>query len=391
MEILFDQQPDNKKIKKVKKGSKILVIILAVFALMTFIYGCIEPFSPPEVNSDERYLVVDGFLNVGNDTSKIELRHSQNTNETAAMIAETGAKLSVSGEKGEKYDFVETKNGMYILPPVNVSLSGKYHLSIKTRDGKEYVSEDVPVVVTPAIDSVTYNYDQDRDAMVIKVNTHDPTNKARFYKWKFEETYQYRTAYYSGLEVDLIKKEIVSRKEDISMCYQTVSSTNIMLGSTIKLSSDEIRQLPLNIVEIGTNKFYIKYSILVKQYGLSRAGFEYWTDLAKTTQGTGSLFDPLPSQVTGNIKSTTNPKELIFGFFSASTVATKRIFISPGLGTYPRCVAPDTILVSDAIKNPSGLLISYAPEQPNKVLQTSGYCADCRTQGGTIVKPSFWK
>ena len=374
-----------------KKNNKILITILAVCALMSFMYGCIEPFSPPEVNSDERYLVVDGFLNVGNDTSKIELRHTQNTNESSAFFPETGAKLSVSGQTGEKYDFIETKNGMYILPPVNVSLSGKYHLSIKTRDGKEYVSDDVPVVVTPAIDSISYNYDQDRDAIVIKVNTHDPKNNTRFYKWKFEETYQYRTAYYSSLEVDLIKKALVSRKEDISLCYRTVPSTNIMLGSTIKLSSDEIRQLPLNIVQINTNKFYLKYSILIKQYGLSRAGFEYWTDLAKTTQGTGSLFDPLPSQVTGNIKSTTNPKELIFGYFSASTVTTKRIFISRGLGSYPRCNPPDTVFVSDAIKFPSGLLIGYVPEKSDLVLQTTGYCADCRTQGGTTVKPSFWE
>ena len=43
------------------------------FALLLVLDSCIEPFSPPEVNSPDTYLVVDGFLNVGQDTSKIEL------------------------------------------------------------------------------------------------------------------------------------------------------------------------------------------------------------------------------------------------------------------------------------------------------------------------------
>ena len=362
-----------------------------VFALTVLVFACIEPFSPPEVNSPDTYLVVDGFLNVSNDTSRIELRYTQNANDQSPQVSETGARISVAGESGEVYEFTEEGNGMYFLPPVNIGSAGKYHLTIKTLNGKEYVSEDVAVITTPPIDSVTYKYDQGRDAMVIKVNTHDSQNNTRFYKWKFEETYEYRAAYQSSLMVDLVKKELVFRREDINRCWRTNKSTNIMLGSTIKLSKDEIRDLPLNVVQINTNKFYLKYSIIVKQYGLSQAGFEYWTDLAKTTQGTGSLFDPQPSQVTGNIKSTTDPKELVFGYFSASTVASRRIFMSPALGRYPRCDAPDTLSIADAINSPGNMLIGYIGPRSESVLSTSASCADCRVQGGTTTKPSFWE
>lgn len=364
---------------------------IAICLLVVAVWACIEPFSPPEVNSPEKYLVVDGFFNVGNDTSKIELRYTQNTSEQSTLIPETGAKLSVSGEGGETYEFVEADNGLYYLPPVNISPSGKYHLSIRTVGGTEYVSDDVPVIKTPPIDSITYSYDRGRDAMVIKVNTHDPQNKTRFYKWKFEETYEYRAAYYSGLVINVDTKEISARREDVNLCWKTFNSTNIMLGSTVKLSVDQIKDLPLNIVPINTNKMYLKYSILVKQYGLTQDGFEYWTDLAKTTEGTGSLFDPQPSQITGNIKSTTNPKELVFGYFSALTVESQRIFMTPKLGQYPRCDPPDTMTLSDVYKNMGSALINYYGQRSEFILTTSPGCADCRIHGGTIVKPSFWE
>lgn len=375
------------KIKNIKIRHKTISVI---FAAAIFASACIEPFSPPETNSDERNLVVDGFLNLG-DTSVIELRHTQNTHDVAAQFVETRAKLSVKAGTGETYDFIEYGAGKYILPPKNFKQSGTYQLSIRTSGGKEYLSDPVSVILTPAIDSVTYRYDANRDAMVISVDTHDPKNNTRFYRWKFEETHQYRAAFFSGLMIDQVKKEIVSRIEDINLCWQTKKSGGIVLGSTIKLSSDVIKQLPINVVPISTNKFYIKYSILVKQYGLSREGFEYWTSLAKTTQGTGSLFDPLPSLVTGNIRSVSDPKELVFGFFSASTEAKKRIFMSPGLGRYPHCEAPDTLLIGDAIKDNKQYLLNYFGEQSEFVLSSSPGCTDCRTQGGTTRRPPFWE
>ena len=361
------------------------------FLLLFCVNSCIEPFSPPEVNSDEKYLVIDGFLNAGGDTSKIELRRTQNTNDGSSMTVETGAKISVEAESGTTYSFTEKGKGVYILPPAQVNTTGKYRLRVKINGGKEYLSDYVPVTSTPPIDSIGTVYDAGLDAMIIKVNTHDPANATRFYKWKFEETYQYTSAYYSSLVVDSKKNSIDYRNDDIHLCWKSAFSTNISLGSTIKLSSDAIRDLPISVIPISTNKFYIKYSILVKQFGLTQDAFEYWTALAKTTQGTGSLFDPQPSQVTGNIKNTVNPKELVFGYFSVSRETSKRIFITPNRGFAARCDPPDTLSLGDALKSNGILLINYHGQKMDSVLTTSISCADCRTQGGTNVKPSFWQ
>lgn len=372
-------------------GRNLLILTFFLFMLVFALDSCIEPFSPPEINSTERYLVVDGFLNASNDTSRIVLTHTQNTNAELGFTSEYGAQLSVESESGIVHSFTEEIPGSYMLPPIVILESDKYRLRIRRNNGQEYLSEFVKVSATPPIDSLNYRYDAGRDGMVIQVNTHDKTEKTRFYRWKWEETYQYRAAYYSSLVYNPETKKIDYRTEDINLCWGSKKSTSIILGSTIKLTSDIIKDLPVNVVPVNTNKLYIKYSILVKQYGLSQEEFEYWTSLAKSTQGTGSLFDPQPSQVTGNIKNVANVKELVFGYFGVAKEEKKRIFMTPGLGRYPTCSPPDTMRLHDYLLNPYGYLMHYHGRQSDTLIMSSYGCIDCRAQGGTTLKPSFWE
>lgn len=362
----------------------------ALVATGLVIKSCIEPFSPPEVTNPGTYLVVDGFLNVDGDSSRIILSHTQGVNEGRQFEREWGASIIVDAENGENYMFQETSPGLYVLPPTALNRDVKYRLRIKRVDGREYESAYVVVSKTPPIDSITHRVDEGRNAMMIYVNTHDPSNQTRFYRWSFEETYEYRMPYYSSLTRDYDKKQIVSRTDNINVCWRTLPSRDIKLGSTIKLSQDIVRDLPVNIVDINTNKLYFGYSILVKQYGLTREAFEYWTDLAKTTQGTGSLFDPQPSQVTGNIRAKADPKELVFGYFSAAQEQKQRVFIRETLGSYPRCMPPDTLTWEEAYNSSAVLLYFYIGQPKSGYLGTSESCADCRSQGGTTTKPAFW-
>jgi hypothetical protein len=376
-----------------KSATRRLVACVCVVGVAMAINSCIEPFSPPEVSNPGTYLVVDGFLNVNGDTSNIRLSHTQGVNDGKQVVTEDGASITVEAENGETYTFSPAGKGLYRLPPTSFDQEIKYKLRIRRMDGSEYESAFVTVSKTPPIDSVGYRVDQGRNAVIVQVNAHDATNATRFYRWSFEETYEYRMPYYSGLVRDIPNKAITPRSDNINVCWRTLESKDIKLGSTIKLSQDVIKDLPINIIDIGTNKLYFGYSILVKQYGLTREAFEYWTDLAKTTQGTGSLFDPQPSQVTGNIRNKADAKELVFGYFSAAQEQKKRIFIKETLGAYPRCTAPDTLDFKDALGGSSVLLSFHQGEPPAKsgYLATSESCADCRSQGGTTTKPSFWK
>ncbi len=369
-----------------------LSILLAAVVSLIVLDSCVEPFSPPEVSSADRFLVVDGFLNTGSkDSSRIQLTYSQLVTNKSTFTPELRAQVTVEGDKGSIFTFTEIGKGLYRLAPRAVNEAENFRIRIKTAARKEYLSDYTAVKQTPPIDSITYQIAADKSTFQINVNTHDPLNKTRFYRWKFEETWEYNMPLYSLFEIK--NNAIIERAENINTCWTTETPSTILLGSSIKLSQDLIRDAPITTIPIVSNKLRIKYSMLLKQFGLTEEGFQYWNALAKTTETTGSLFDPQPSQITGNIKCTTNSQELVFGFFSAVAPQEKRVFFSPGLGVYTFCQPLDTVSRADAIKFQYFLLTQYFAEGSSVAEYIIGDpgCADCRTKGGNTKRPIFWQ
>ncbi len=96
-------------------------------------------------------------------------------------------------------------------------------------------SEPSPVHPSPAIDSVYWN--QDSIGIHINVNTHDPANNTRYYRWENIETWEYHSAYDSHLEY-IGENNIILRPipNQIFRCYQTVLLPYIEVVSTTRLS-----------------------------------------------------------------------------------------------------------------------------------------------------------
>ncbi|GAB3167293.1 hypothetical protein GCM10027291_14200 [Telluribacter humicola] len=357
------------------------------------LHGCIESFSPPEITSASSYLVVDGFLNTSSSgSSQIKLSRTQNVTDLTAPQVEPRAQIRVEGDKGSQLAFTEAQPGTYKLEPIAYREGEKYRLHIRTSDGKEYLSDYVPAIQTPPIDSVTYRVQPDQSGVQIYVSTHDPLNTTRFYRWSFDETWMYQMPLYSAFEV--VNNEMKLRTEDISTCWSHRSASRILVGSSIKLSEDIIQDASVTYVPASSGKLRVKYSILVKQYGLSQEEYEYWTALAKTTESTGSLFDPQPAQVTGNIRCVSDPKELVFGFFSASKQQEQRLFITEYLGRYvSACEPTDTLALAQALQTLDLILVEFPVPGSSQPLYITGTasCADCRLEGGTTTKPEYWR
>lgn len=363
-------------------------------------YSCVQPYNPPEITNPDSYLVVDGSLNVAAFArSQIKLSRTQNIGEKGTPNAEKQAIVSVEGDKGSKFTFVESQPGTYTLEAVAYLPNENFRLHIKTSGGKQYSSLYVPFIKTPPIDTVAYRLSPNNTGVQIYVDTHDPLNTTHFYRWNFEETWEYQAPLYSGFEV--INKQIKLRSEDVNICWSTSRSAQITLASSVKLSRDVIQDVPITYVSTASGKLRRKYSILVRQYGLSQQEFEYWSALSKTNEITGSLFDAQPSQVSGNIRCVSDPKELVFGFFSASSTQEKRLFITEQRGgiTFQEkvCEPIDTLPDVEAIRmfqELSHLILIEFPI-PGQIkpwyIMGSAECSDCRMQGGTIVRPDFWK
>ncbi|TGD79406.1 DUF4249 domain-containing protein [Hymenobacter wooponensis] len=376
---------------------KYLLLLGMLFALGS----CITPFEPEVTESQLSYLVVDGFIN-SQGISTIKLSQSVNL-QSNATIPERKAIVYIEQETGPRYQLPETNAGTYVSDQLALNSAKSYRLYIKTGTGVEYVSDYTEVKTTPPIDSITWKA-TDR-GLQLYVNSHDANTAARHYRWAYDETWQFTSAFESLMEYK--QKDIVFRKDDIYHCWGTEKSTAIRIGNTVKLSQNIVSRYPLQLLLSNSVKLRYKYSILVKQYALTQQEYEYWEALGKNTENIGTLFDPLPSQVTGNVHCLSKPEILALGFVGVQSETVQRIFVArnelprswvAGNGySYPACSVPDSVI--DAQRDEAfkfGRYIPILPIYKGPTNELWGWvagpldCVDCRTRG-TNVRPDFWK
>jgi hypothetical protein len=233
----------------------------------------------------------------------------------------------------------------------------------------------------------------------IYVNTHDPTGKATFYRWDYQETWMFHSEYDTDIKLDTVTRTIVDlgTGQLIYTCYANDASTNILLASTQDLAKDDVYQSPLTAIPLSSEKVEKKYSILVKQYALTGDAYNFYVSLKKNTEQLGSIFDSMPSEIPGNIHDATNPGTPVIGYVSISNVQSKRIFISnsslPYVATvYPYACELDTLPggeIYDVLLTPP---FQYDPAYQinGGYLITRPPCVDC-TLRGTIQAPPFWQ
>jgi len=250
----------------------------------------------------------------------------------------------------------------------------------------------------PPIDSISY-INEPGTGLTVYANTHDPAGKTHYYQWTYVETYEYHSWYFSSIRYVPVDS-VAERDTPIQVCYLSIPSTDILIGSSAALSSDVISMAPLEMIPEYSVKLGVEYSTLVTQTALTKDAYTYWQNMRANSEQLGSIFGPQPFQVNGNFHSASNPNETVIGYLSVTTAQRKRIFITGAKINWqllpPPCVLDTANTVSPVpprklsswTSDPNFILI--AVYRPGIYLGTYGGCGDCRFDGGALAKPSFW-
>jgi len=393
----------------------------AWYLLLLSLICCKKPYNPPAITAPGSYLVVEGVINSGSDSTIIKLSKTVNLSSPVITNAVLHAVVAVESDQNISFPLTETTNGNYVSAGLNLDNTHNYRLSIKTSNSEQYSSDFVAVLNAPPIDSVSYGIEGNE--LNIYSNTHDPTNTVKYYRWDYQETWIFHSTYdsQSVSNGDTVLQRTANQQ--VYQCWASDTSSNIIIGSSAKLSKDVIVNNPITSIASSSEKLTTKYSILVRQYALTGDAYNFWTNLKTNTEQLGGIFDAQPSQLNGNIHCITNPSEPVIGYISVGNISSQRIFITnqqlPGWVTtpaYPLSVCPlDTeyivIYLAPHMRLPvyeedqyynydksifSGLLLIPVepvglPGQP--VTGHSGsfpLCVDC-TLRGTTKQPGFWK
>ena len=382
--------------------------------LLSGILGCRKPYSPQVTTTNYAFLVVEGVINSGAaDSTVITLSRTVPVGANTTLRPETGAKVTVESDQNTQYQLAEKRPGAYVAQNLNLPTAYKYRLHIITASGKEYVSDYVENKITPPIDTITHTFSS--HAVQFFVNTHDPTNNTRYYRWEYHEYWSYYSAFSTVLQYKNGAVIGLPVDSDFYHCYRDATPANgIFVGSSARLSQDVISQLPLNYVEGQSGKLIREYAVQVVQYAITPDAYNYWQQLKASTEKLGTIFDPQPTATPTNLHCVSNPAEQVIGFVSVSTSSIKRAFLTNR--DVPFAVIPVIGPLADTLScktdttffDPqyslsyrltqtftSGKFLPYAFAYDSLGV-AYGYeyseagCVDCRKLGGTNKKPSWW-
>lgn len=394
--------------------------MILLLAGMVTSNACREPFEP-EITSFESLLVVEGRMTTDTAGSKILLSRSYGF-EGDTLIPVTGAAVTFVRDNGEVYQLSETEAGEYRSDP-NAFMPQRgqaYKLSVLTSEGAEYASDFQTVKGTPVIESMDpiYSFTENANGSIVEgaqfqLNTSDPTGEAIYYAWDYHETWEFyvpfpKRAYWEWEPEPIVI--ILPWDEVVQRCWREEFSTQILVGTSQGLEEDKLVNYPIHFLDVKSEKVNWGYSLLVNQYAISEEEYTFLNTLKQNTETTGSIFDPIPAEISGNIRNLADPLEPVIGFFGASEVQSKRVIIDRSF--FPDNVRPtqplsacelDTIFFSEGPPEQVLADLRFETERLGKnYLDTAfmeltpvgfkiarDFCTDCKLTGSPI-KPSYW-
>ncbi|KFF07042.1 DUF4249 domain-containing protein [Flavobacterium reichenbachii] len=383
---------------------KFLSIIFAVLA-----FGCTTPYNY-QTQEFEDLLVVEATITNQLKFQEIKISRTYTLEESTPKV-ETGAAVYITDNLGDRYDFQE-KNGTYVsLNQFQASSGRAYQLHVLTKDGKTYISTAEKLPQQTQIDhleatAITKN---DELGVEITVNSSDPTNMSKYYRYEYEETYQVIASKWYAKKAVVVngKIQLVDRVEEARTCYSYQTSNELLLTNTSKLSEDKVVNFPVRFIDSKNKIIRNRYSILVKQYVQNLAAQTFYETLKQISNSGNILSQTQPGFFSGNLKSVDNPGEKIIGFFNVSTYSEKRIFFN-FRDLFPKEFTPEyqydcpypipeasvdqyvfsfsSNVAVELLK--SGTRVYYPTETPDFILYDI-QCGDC-TSFSSNIKPSFW-
>jgi hypothetical protein len=403
-----------------KVRPKSIIAMVAVFTFCT----CIDPYTP-KLRGYDSLLVVDGLITDANTSYSVKLsRTFQVQNSTPAMVSD--ANVSITDNGGNNINLGNKGNGIYKTDSLDFTgmVGRTYTLHITTKEGNEYISDPCSMQSVPDIDSVYFAKDQElvnngtqtQEGLSIYLDSKAGDNN-QYYRWAYEETWKFKVPDPKKFNFNMADSSITSVANIKEFCWKNRKSDEILIYSNYSGQAGPIKKKPINFIASNqSDRLLIEYSILVKQYSVSKNEYDFWNNLKQVNESGGDIFASQPFPVISNIHNINNPKEQVLGYFQVSAVNQKRknIPFSEIVGmnlpyyNYP-CerieakpsdyqAALGPLITWDFVYALFCVTSDYyfvAPEYFNgtnnleKMVFARPECADCELSG-TITKPDFW-
>jgi hypothetical protein len=324
---------------------KRLSVIFWFLPLSLVLASCIRSVSVP-FRTVTPVLVAEGWITTDDPPYAIHLSYSGAFSNTyQAGILDSGllyindAQVSILDDLGDSTACLSTGLGTYLSadPQFIGTIGRSYRLKVNLSNGKTYVSRPETITPVPGIDSVTAAYDSTSiyyvrpTQLILSVNFRDPPSNSNYYRWT-SLGYFPRKSWGFPCTTGSPPCTDPFMCSCYALCEQLQYDNQVNVLSDQFIEGHEIRDQPVYYSPVYWKGIHY---VQIKQSSISQQAYEFWEQYLNQTNRTGSILDPLPAPLIGNIYNQADTTDIALGLFSGSATITKKVIIIPDfLQTY---------------------------------------------------------
>ncbi|WP_373523245.1 DUF4249 domain-containing protein [Aquiflexum sp.] len=309
---------------------------ILIFCIL--ITSCIDPYTI-EAPEGESMLSVEGNITDGPGPHIIKVSRTATYGSVFVDFIRPVVQANVAireFETGLMIFLNEVRGGVYETPAgFSATTGNSYSLLITTREGLEYTSFPSKANKAPSLDSLTYHTitipskDRLNPRSGIKLVAHfsDPSDDRNNYFWNIKNAVStvetYPEFYKSPRKLPTDPYE---PKECCKYCDVPgfTVSRGLFLEDDTNFNGLRTSQTAGYIEDDGY-RLAFRYRFDFEQMAISEETFRYLRLVNQQMILTGSVFDPPPANIRGNMISITNPDETVLGHFFAAGISSKKV------------------------------------------------------------------
>jgi hypothetical protein len=333
--------------------------------------ACVDPYEV-KVPEGAQLLTVEGIISTGPGPHAIKLTRSATYGTVFEGVIRpvSLATVIVIDNEGTVTFLTEgvDAKGTYFTPANFRAQEGKsYTLQILTIDGKGYTSAPEQVTGVPAIQNLdirtvvipTEGDTPPKSGIQLIVDLKDPADQNNFYYWKNGPA-----VYILETRPDLFTPRPSNSNPNMTpqpkaccvQCFRYEAGNNQSIFVTNDDNFNGLNtKIPAGFIADDGFRFVNKYRMDLKQYSISQGAYRFLRLIKQQAEISGSIFDPPPANLRGNMLSLDNPDEVVLGYFIAAGETSRRIYIDKSDLSFQqnRAIIPDDCrVVTGAFQEP---------------------------------------
>lgn len=378
-----------------------LINLPAVLGLLLITVSCIKSYEPELKSGETQKYVVSGRVTDQEGFQYVSVSLSSSVEEPV-YIPISGCWGMISDDRGHSFYLEQLQDGKYRtwIDQQYLSPGTSYRLSLITPDQIELESDYDLMPECPEIGDVYYERkdiattdpSQPEKGIQLYIDLDASAVPTQYFQWDLEETWEYHVSYAKEYYYAGEIFEINPPDSSTFACWMTQPVMEVFTLSTINISGNIYKKFPLQFIDNHSQRLRFIYSLLVNQLAVSQEAYTYWDQLRMNSE-LGGLYDHQPLDVRGNIHNLSDPNKEVLGFFQASAMRTKRIFIKD----VPLELDYETYCWPNPLTEfgwgdwpPFTWPVYFTLTEQDAVRTLNNYCIDCMLWGGINVKPDFW-